>query len=143
MLALALDGLIVVLLLAALGLGVRLLFGLRRLRQDGGEFERLVGALDTATERAESALGGLKGAADDLGKRWQDEVATVQRVLDDLRFLTGRGEQLADQLEAQIRQARTSASDATARHDAVPAAPVTAPAPQPAADLEQALRALR
>jgi hypothetical protein len=143
MLALALDGLIVVLLLAALGLGVRLHFGLRSLRQNGGEFERLVNALDAATGRAESALGGLKGAADEVGKRWHEEVATVQRVLDDLRFLTGRGEQLADQLETQIRQARTSAAEVTARHDLSPATPATGPAPQAAADLEQALRALR
>ena len=142
MLSLIVDGTLAILLLAALGLGLRLLRSLRQLRSDDSEIERLIAALDAATGRAAGALEGLRQTADAAGQQLAGERAGAQRVLDDLQFLTSRGDQLADRLEEQIRKGRPMASRSS---PAAAAAPLPA-APRAAdrtADLERALRTLR
>jgi hypothetical protein len=137
-LTLIVDGLLAVLLLAALALGLRLQRSLHRLRHDDGEIGRLIEGLDTATSRSASALDGLRQTADATAERLAEQLAGAQRLLDDLRFLSSRGEQLADRLEQQISRGR-------------PAAPPTPLAPMPAsplqagraAELERTLEALR
>jgi Domain of unknown function (DUF6468) len=145
MLTLAVDGLIVALLLAALVLGLRLQQSLRGLRRGNGEMTQLIEALGRASGRAEAALDGLRQTAASTSERLARDVAGAQRLLDDLRFLSERGEQLADRLEEQIRRARPialrepSASRAPAASRAVTA---TARAGE-AGELERALRTLR
>lgn len=139
MLALVLDGTLAVLILVALGFGLRLQRNLRRLRGGDGELERLIAALDSATRRSEAALHGLRQAAAAADER----LSGAERLLDDLRLLTSRGEQLADRLEEQVRHGRPPPR---------PDPPVTAassrprPPPDrvgPAAELERTLSALR
>jgi Domain of unknown function (DUF6468) len=142
MLSLVVDGALAILLLAALGIGLRLLRSLRQLRADDNQIERLIEALDAATGRAAGALEGLRETAEAAGQRLAGELAGAQRVLDDLQFLTSRGDQLADRLEEQIRKGRPAAPRSP---------PVVAAAPPPAgmgaadrtADLERTLRTLR
>lgn len=142
MVSLVLDAVIAVLLLLALGLGYRLHLGLRRLRLDDGEFDRVIGALDTATDRARSALDGLRRTATDTGEQLSGELATAQQLLDDLRFLADRGEQIADRLAQQIECVRSpGARPPPAKRS--PTADGTGPVPPPTADLERALRTLR
>jgi hypothetical protein len=137
---LVLDGSIALLILAALGLGLRLQRNLRQLRSNG-ELERLILALDSASERSAAVLDGLRQTATDADER----LADAQQLVDDLRLLTSRGEQIADRLEDQIRQGRPAAQ----RSPAPPSKPGT---PKPlarsgqagkAADLQRTLRALR
>ena len=109
MLPLLVDGLIVVLLLVVLGRGVRLQRTLRDLRSGDGEIERLIAALDRASARAQAALDGLRQTTGATSERLAGQLASAQRLLDDLQFLTGRGEQAADRLEAQIRRQRPAA----------------------------------
>jgi hypothetical protein len=145
MLSLLVDGLIVVLLLVVLGRGFRLQRHLRALRHDDGEIARLITALDRATTRAQAALDGLKQTAEASSERLAGQLASAQRLVDDLQFLTSRGEQAADRLLEQIRKGR-------------PAAQRTQPVPSgdnrmraaggsnraaPPADLERTLRTLR
>ena len=92
MLPLALDAALAVLLLLSLGLGLKLHLALRRLRDDNTDFDRLIGAIDGATDRARSVLDDLKRAAGDAGERLGGDLGQAQRVLDDLRFLCERGE---------------------------------------------------
>jgi Domain of unknown function (DUF6468) len=140
MLALILDGSIALLILAALGLGLRLQRNLRQLRSNG-ELERLILALDSASERSAAVLDGLRQTATDADER----LADAQQLVDDLRLLTSRGEHIADRLEDQIRQGRPAAQ----RSPPPPPKPAT---PKPlarsgqagkAADLQRTLRALR
>ncbi len=140
MVTLIVDGLIAVLLLAALALGLRLQRSLRQLRREDGEIGRLIVALDTATSRSAGALEGLRQTADAAGERLAGQLASAQRLLDDLRFLGSRGEQLADRLEQQISRGRPAAQRAP-----VVRPPAAAPAPDAdrAAELERTLRALR
>jgi hypothetical protein len=137
------DGLIVVLLLAALGLGLRLQRSLRQLRQGDGEIARLIADLDAATGRSAGALDGLRQTAEATGARLSEQLASTQRLLDDLRFLGSRGEQLADRLEQQISRGRPLAQRA-ATAPAVRPATVTMPHDADrTAELERTLRALR
>ena len=55
MLPLALDGALALLLVLSLGFGLKLHQALRRLRDDDTEFDRLIGAIDGATDRARSS----------------------------------------------------------------------------------------
>jgi hypothetical protein len=141
MLALVLDGTLAVLILAALGLGLRLQRRIRQLRSNDGELERLIAALDSASERSAAAVDGLKQAAADADER----LAGAQRLVDDLRFLTSRGEQLADRLEDQIRRGRPAAqrSDPPPPKPAPPQPPARSDQAGQAADLERTLRTLR
>jgi hypothetical protein len=137
MLELAQDGLIAGLLVLTLGLGFRLHLALRRLRQDNIDFEGLIGAIDAATERARSALEGLRRVAGEEGERLAGGIEKAQRLQDDLRFLCERGERLADRLAEQIEASRTPR--ALHAEGAAPPRPLV----PPAADLERTLRTLR
>jgi hypothetical protein len=139
MLPLVLDGLLVVLLLAVLALGMRLRVGLRRLHREVGGLEQSIGALDAANGRSQAALAGLARAAE----RAAEQRSATQRLLDDLRFLTGRGEQIADRLESGIREARPAT--ATPRSSVEPERPIAGNgATAPLADeLQRALLTLR
>jgi hypothetical protein len=136
MVALAVDGLIVLLLLAALGLGFRLHGAVQRLRHPEGELDRLVRSLDGATERAQAALAGLRQLAEEGGQRVAGEAKALQALLDDLKFLAARGEQIADRLEADLGAAR--GLPAAGRAPSAPAAngarrrPPSSPALDPA-----------
>jgi uncharacterized membrane protein YccC len=141
MLGLVLDGSIAILILAALALGLRLQRNLRELRSSDGELERLIVALDGASERSAAAVDGLRQAATDADQR----LAGAQGLVDDLRFLTSRGEQLADRLEDQIRRGRPAAqrSEPPPPKPAAPKPPARSGRSGPTADLERTLRALR
>jgi hypothetical protein len=117
MLPLMLDGLLLVLLLAVLAIGVRLRVGVRQLRREVGDLEQLIGALDAASSRSATALAGLKRAAE----RAAEQLTATQGLLDDLRFLTDRGGQIADRLEDGIRGSRAAAAGAA------PSRPATEP----------------
>ena len=140
MLALVLDGSIAILILAALGLGLRLQRNLRQLRSNG-ELERLILALDSASERSAAVLDGLRQTATDADER----LADAQQLVDDLRLLTSRGEHIADRLEEQIRQGRPAAqrSSPPPPRPAAPKSPARPGQAGKAADLQRTLRALR
>ena len=136
MLSLVLDAALAVLLLLSLGLGLKLHRALRRLRDDNTDFDRLIAAIDGATDRARSVLDDLKRAGD-TGERLGGDLGQAQRMLDELRFLCERSERLADGLAGQIESSRgpppVRGNVAAAR---------ARPAPPPA-DLERTLRNLR
>ena len=142
MLSLVVDGALAILLLAVLGIGLRLLRSLRQLRSEDNQIERLIEALDAATERAAGALDGLRQTAEASAQRLAGELAAAQRLLDELQFLTSRGDQLADRLEEQIRKGRPAAPRSPALAAAAPP-PAGASAADRNADLERALRTLR
>jgi Domain of unknown function (DUF6468) len=145
MLPLLVDGLIVVLLLVVLGRGVRLQRTLRDLRSGDGEIERLIAALDRASARAQAALDGLRQTTGATSERLAGQLASAQRLLDDLQFLSSRGEQAADRLEAQIRKQRPAAAASQTLPPATSSPPQQAAAKRagPVTDLERKLRTLR
>jgi hypothetical protein len=143
MLAALVDGLIVVLLLAVLGLGWRLHLRLSRWRRDDAALGQLIEALNTASLRAEAALAGLKAAARESGEQLEGRVGAARRVQDDLQLLTRRADELADRLMAEVERARAPRPAAALPMTASNDEPDERARPVSAAELERALRALR
>ena len=142
MLALVVDGALAALLLAVLGLGLRLQRSLRQLRSR----RRRDRAADRCARRGDRTRGQARSTVCGRPPRPRTngcagELAGAQRLLDDLQFLTSRGEQLADRLEEQIQQGRPAAPERprSRRRGAAPAG--RAPADR-RADLERTLRTL-
>ena len=143
MLSLVVDGALLLLLLIVLGAGLRLQRSLDRLRCDDNEVKRLIDGLDAASARAASALDGLRQTADAVGERVAADLASAQRLLDELQFMTSRGDQLADRLDEQIRKGRPAARPPAPVAVAAPPPEATAPAADRTSELERALRTLR
>lgn len=148
MVALILDILIVALLLTALGGGLRLHGALKTFRVDSDEFRPMIKALDEAADRAERTLQGLRQMVEDVGAKLSDEADGAQRLIDELDFMTKRADQLADQLNDNISQARTISMKTKAASNAQPATPTDRRAQQNDArrrppDFEQRLKQLR
>jgi hypothetical protein len=143
MLALAANGLLVLLLLLVLGRSFQLQRQFTELRQQDGELDRLIAALDRASGRAAAALDGLRQTAEATGERVTAQLTSAQRLIDDLQFLISRGEQAADRLVEQISRERPG----NRRGPGAAAAPDPARAgdgPHRAgAELERTLRTLR
>ncbi|MGI9503479.1 MAG: DUF6468 domain-containing protein [Geminicoccaceae bacterium] len=149
MLALTLDIMIVVLLLVSLGAGLRLHGALKIFRVDGSEFQPMIQSLDKATTRAETALGGLRRVAEDVGGKLNSDAKNTQRLIDELDFMTKRADQLAEKLDESIGKARSVDIKAAKRVRAADIEDSEPPAVQPTAprrrvaDLEQRLKNLR
>ncbi|MEM7042910.1 MAG: DUF6468 domain-containing protein [Pseudomonadota bacterium] len=145
MLALTLDIMIVLLLLITLGAGLRLYGALKIFRVDGNEFQPMVHSLDQATSRAESALGGLRKMAVEVGNKLNKEARSTQRLIDELDFMTKRANQLAEKLEDKIGKARSASSGSPPPNsvDAEEAGAPSSPTDRHAADIRRRLKNLR
>jgi hypothetical protein len=101
--AMALDGLIVVLLVATIVYAVILSRRLGEIRRGKAEFENLTVALSQATVRAETAVEALRSLADQRGQALRQELQQARALRDDLDLLVERGTTLADDLTDQVR----------------------------------------
>lgn len=143
MMDLAVDGLIVVLLSAALGYAAILHRRLKALQAGEPELERLISSLSEVSGGTESAVDALKAATAEAGGRIAADLKRAQELADELRLLTDRADRAAAGLAEAIR---------SAREPGLPIGPVskqtTAPGSQgpvrcSRAELEQALNQLR
>lgn len=99
------DGLLAALLVATIGLGLRLNRRLATLRQDGAAFTQLIQSFEMLAERAETSLSGLRSAsakAEQVGLHLQN----VDRIEQELGYLVARAEDLADRLEHGVSSRR-------------------------------------
>src|SRR3954468_11024511 len=109
------DGLVIVLLGAALVSIYRLNRRMAELREGRAAFEKLTADLAVQTKAATDSLAAFRGNAEGLGKqldggaeRGRQVIAEVQRVSDDLRLLIGRADASSTRLEEGVAQARRS-----------------------------------
>ncbi len=98
--ALALDRLIAVLLVATIVYCVILNRRLGELRGNRDEFLKLIESFGAATERAETSISLLREVGEEKGAALDDRVERARALCDDLAFLVERGSRLADRLEA-------------------------------------------
>lgn len=106
MLSLGADLVVAVLLIATIGYAAVLNRRLSAVRNDRDKFEKVIRELAVSSQRAESAVAGLRLAADELGKRLDKKVEEGRALSDDLAYMIERGGSIADKLEAQIRAGR-------------------------------------
>jgi hypothetical protein len=108
-LSLALDVVVVGLLIATIVYATVLDRRIRQLRAMRAELETMVVGFNTATARAESAIGDLKSGTEAGSRELKPLIATGRQIADDLQFLVERGNELADRLDVGISAARTAA----------------------------------
>ncbi|MGH7035814.1 MAG: DUF6468 domain-containing protein [Stellaceae bacterium] len=106
MLSLGADLVVAVLLIATIGYAAVLNRRLTAVRNDRDKFEKVIRELAVSSQRAESAVAGLRLAAEELGKRLDKKVDEGRALSDDLAYLIERGGSVADKLAAQIRAGR-------------------------------------
>ena len=82
------------------------------LRRDRAALEELVAGFNASTRQAEQGIERLRAAADGAGRQIARQTDAAEALKDDLVFLIGRGERLADRLEAQVRAGRAPAPEA-------------------------------
>jgi hypothetical protein len=109
------DGLLIVLLGAALVSVYRLNKRMAELRDGRTAFEKLTADLAAQTKAATEGLAAFRANAEGLGKqldggaeRGRQVIAEVQRVSDDLRLLIGRADASSTRLEDAVANARRS-----------------------------------
>lgn len=117
----ALQGVVILLLVAALPFVLKLERSLAALRRDRAGLEGSAGMLGEATRVAEAAAIRLRAAAEGGGRQLAETLAVAEPLRDDLRYLVERGEAIADRLEAAVRAARPLAQEPGA--EAAPAEP--------------------
>ena len=118
---LILDGVLMLLLIGAVGFGIRLERKLAALRHGQAEFAKAVSELNTAAGKAENALMALKSAG-------QDTDLLHDRIV--------KGRQLKAELEALISRASARAEPAATQPAAVIREPRPEPKAQPAAEAD-------
>lgn len=94
------------LLAATLVHAVRLQRAVSALQRERSALGAAMAGFDATTRDAESGLGRLHQVAQGVAGQVAARVEAAAVVGDDLRFLTERGEQLANRLEALVRAAR-------------------------------------
>lgn len=102
-LALALDVFIAGLLILTIAIAGVLNHRLGKLRRDRADLEKLTAEFESATARATEASRNMTVDADSL----RDGIEKAQSLHEDLAFLVERAGSAADQLENQIRSARS------------------------------------
>ena len=118
------DGLLIVLLGAALVSVYRLNKRMAELREGRAAFEKLTADLAAQTKVATESLAAFKANAEGLGKqldggaeRGRQVIAEVQRVSDDLRLLIGRADASSTRLEESVAKGRREEALLSATED--------------------------
>ena len=102
-----LELVLVCLLAVTLLHAVRLQRAVAGLNQERSALGAAVAGFDASARHAEAGLGTLQHKAQEAAGQVLARVESAKVVKDDLAFLTERGEQLADRLEALVRSGRT------------------------------------
>lgn len=139
--ALVLDILIAVLLIATLVYAFQLNRRIGELRKDRAQLEAIVIAFRDATATAESSIHKLKSYSDKASAGVDEVMARAQAVKEDLAFLVDRANGLADRLEDGVRRARTN--DPAFRAAAEPEDPAAAARSEAERELLKALQSVR
>jgi hypothetical protein len=85
------DGLLALLLCAALAAILRLEIRLRTIRNGQAEMARTAQELNAAAHRAEAAIRGLRATADGAGQDLDARIARARALADELSLLAERG----------------------------------------------------
>jgi hypothetical protein len=97
---------LIVLLALTLFHAIRLERALGVLKRDRAELEALVGEFNASSQAAEQGIAQLRQAVEGSGQSLADQMEVLETRREDLDFLIGRAEALADRLEGAVRAAR-------------------------------------
>jgi Domain of unknown function (DUF6468) len=94
---------LIALLIATLFYTVRLERAISVLKRDKTQLEHLIANFTASTQQAEAGILRLRTAADGTGRHIAQQIGSARTVQRDLEFLIGRGERIADRIDAHIR----------------------------------------
>lgn len=94
---------LVVLLIATLFYTVRLERSIKMLKHDKAQLDHWIASFTVSTQQAEASILQLRTAANGAGRQIAQQVEAARTVQRDLEFLIGRGERLADRIDAHIK----------------------------------------
>ena len=89
----------------------RLNRNLTALRENQNSLAKLIGALNDATNKAESSIPKLKSATEHSSEGLKEVVDSAKTLKDDLLFINQRADSLADRLEQVIHDGRSNLKD--------------------------------
>lgn len=141
--ALVLDILIAVLLIATLVYAFMLNRRLNDLRKDRAHLEAVVIAFRDATATAEASIQKLKNYSDKAAHGVDEVLGRAQAVKDDLSFLIERANGLADRLEDGVRKTRPNDPAFRPGSGAEPEDPAAAARSEAERELLRALQSVR
>lgn len=78
------------------------------IKRDRSELEGLLRGFNDSTRQAENGIERLRGAAEGAGRLMARQIEAASALKDDLATLIGRGEALADGLDAKLRSPRSA-----------------------------------
>ncbi|MEE9299730.1 MAG: DUF6468 domain-containing protein [Alphaproteobacteria bacterium] len=107
-LSLIVDGLIVLLLAAAIGFGILLSRRLRALRGAQAELVRSTAELNEATGNTQLGISELKAMSERLADSLDAKIENAQRLDDDLTFLIQRAEDVSGGLQRMVKKGSPS-----------------------------------
>ena len=110
--ALAYEGLVCILLAAAVVMCWRVDRRLRALRSGQDGLKDTITDLNDAVDRARASLAALDRASKEQGAALKSEVEAARRLSDELRFLTDRGEDQARSMLARRERSAPPAAEA-------------------------------
>jgi hypothetical protein len=99
--SLAAELLVAVLLAATIGFCFVLNRRLGNLRASQDEMRQLIGDFDRAIGEARRGIDGLKAAGDQADVKLQERIRQARTLADELSFLVGRGEKVAERLAGE------------------------------------------
>jgi len=99
---LVVEGLVAILLVAAIYYCIILNRRLTKLRDGQDEFTGLVMELNESTRRAQNSVQDLKSSTVETGKQLEEQIAAGRVLVDELSIITESGNNLASRLERQL-----------------------------------------
>lgn len=117
---LILDAVLMLLLVGAVGFGIRLERKLAALRAGQAEFAKAVGELNVAAGRAESALSALKSAGQDTDLL-QDRIVKGRQLKAELEALIDRSGQRSERVQSPTQPPAASAPPSAKQPEVQPA----------------------
>lgn len=102
---------IIALLIPTIIFAYRLNRNLTALRENQNSLAKLIGALNDATNKAESSIPKLKSATEHSSEGLKEVVDSAKTLKDDLLFINQRADSLADRLEQVIHDGRSNLKD--------------------------------
>lgn len=141
MIGMVMDAALMLLLVCAVGFGVRLDRRLRALREGQAAFAGAVAELNQAAVRAEAALASLRAAGQETDLL-HDRIVRARELKAELERLIARGETRTSPALSAVAEAEGKSTRATTNSVPRPAAPTAQPAEDRMVALAQRIQAL-
>ncbi len=104
--ALLIDVILLVLLCITLFYGIRLSRQMSEIREDQARLEGLISSLNSAADRADTAINNMRTHATETSEKLQSQISKGQAIFDELDIMIEAGDSLAERLQKIAEDSR-------------------------------------